>query len=682
MDQRDRLFADIAARLELLTREQIATCARLSDSAQKRLGDVAIELGFINDDEAQLIRAQETRALERLRPAAAPRTPSTLSGGAREERTAARIDPRSASSPAPAKAAPPAPAKAAPPPAPQAPISAKRGTVRAWQAPDQVAQGQIHVPRQSAAPPRGDAQPRREPASAPQAPAAQAAPRRRDGDTARLRAAQPSIDVFPLAEGADVAPVSAPLEAPAAAAPAAPAASRWSDGTLANTGTLIGTSPFASQLGAATTQPVEPAPAAAAPTPAAAPNKTLMQPFAAPAAAPAPAPQPAAAPPAHVAPVVHAAPAADAASPSAPPLKAAAQRPATATTPAESYLGRALALAIRHGASDLHAHSGAPLIMRVDGALRPLANDTPLNPEAAEKIIADITTDAQWAQLAQKGEVDFACEIPGLARFRVNVYRQHRGIDAVFRIIPLKPPTLAELGLPERLSRLTDYRTGMVLCTGPAGCGKSSTLAALLGSLVQSRADHILTIENPVEFVLPGGKALINQRQVIDHTTSFSRALRAALREDPDIIAITELRDRETMSLAISAAETGHLVLGTLHTGSAAQTIQRIISSFPADEQEQVRTMVAESLRAVVSQRLVPMASGKGRAVALELLMVNHAVGTLIREDKTFQIPSILQTGRAAGMIMLDDSLDDLVKAGTVTKEAAQRFAVRKERFN
>jgi twitching motility protein PilT len=198
---------------------------------------------------------------------------------------------------------------------------------------------------------------------------------------------------------------------------------------------------------------------------------------------------------------------------------------------------------------------------------------------------------------------------------------------------------------------------------------------------VQTRADHILTVEDPVEFVFTDGKALVNQRQIRDHTTSFARALRAALREDPDIIAITELRDRETMSLAISAAETGHLVLGTLHTGNAAQTIHRIVSSFDESEQEQIRVMLSESLRAVVSQRLVPMASGKGRAPALEILMVTPAVSNLIREDKTHQLPSVMQTGKAMGMLTLDDSLAELIAEGKVTPEAARRFAVKKERF-
>jgi twitching motility protein PilT len=367
--------------------------------------------------------------------------------------------------------------------------------------------------------------------------------------------------------------------------------------------------------------------------------------------------------------------------PSVRPLKASEQRPAVALEPKDSYLGRALAVAMRHGASDLHVHSGAPLLIRVDGQLHPLSGNSPLVAEAAEQIIAEITTDAQWTLLSQKGEVDFACEIPGLGRFRANVYREQRGLDAVFRIVPLQPPSLEQLRLPSRLARLTDFRTGMVLCTGPAGCGKSTTLAALLNQLVQTRSDHILTVEDPIEYVFSGGSALVNQRQVGDHTKSFSRALRAALREDPDIIAITELRDYETISLAISAAETGHLVLGTLHTGNAAQTIHRMVSSFPADEQEQVRVMLAESLRAVVSQRLLPLATGSGRVPAVELLMVNTAVSNLIREDKTHQLPSVMQTGKAAGMLTLDDSLGELIAAGTITADAARRVAVKKERF-
>ncbi|HEX7668678.1 MAG TPA: PilT/PilU family type 4a pilus ATPase, partial [Polyangiaceae bacterium] len=345
------------------------------------------------------------------------------------------------------------------------------------------------------------------------------------------------------------------------------------------------------------------------------------------------------------------------------------------------YLLRAVAFAVKHGASDLHVHSGASLIGRSSGRLLPFQGQKALSAEAAEKAIAQIVTDEQWNKLAADGEVDFALELPRIGRFRVNAYRQHRGMDIVFRILPPDPPHLEQLGLPNSLARLVDYRTGMVLCTGPAGCGKSTTLAALLNVIVAARKDHVLTIENPIEFVYRTGQAIVTQRQVGSHTMSFARALRAALREDPDVIAITELRDRETMGLAMTAAETGHLVMGTLHTGNAGQTIGRIINAFPAEEQGQVRATLSESLRAVVSQRLVPRADGNGRVIALEVLIVNVAVSNMIREGKEYQLGSIMQTGKSLGMLTLDDSLTELLSAGTIDKTQARRFAENKERF-
>ncbi len=345
------------------------------------------------------------------------------------------------------------------------------------------------------------------------------------------------------------------------------------------------------------------------------------------------------------------------------------------------FLVRALKFAMQNGASDLHVHTGSPLIARSNGKLLPFQNQKPFTPDVTEKAIAQVLTDEQWRELFRNGQIDFSLKVRGLGRFRANAYRQHRGMDIVFRILPPEPPSLADLGLPSSLERLVDYRTGLVLCTGPVGCGKTSTLAALLNVVVQTRHDHVITLENPVEFTFSGGQAIVTQRQVRTHTVSFARALRAALREDPDVIAITELRDRETMALALTAAETGHLVIGTLHTGNATQTVGRIVNSFPADEQAQVRSIVAESLRAVVSQRLVPRADGKGRVVALEMLMVNTAVMNLIREEKEFQLPSLMQTGKTQGMVMLDDSLADLVQAGTIDKQQARRFAENKERF-
>jgi twitching motility protein PilT len=355
-------------------------------------------------------------------------------------------------------------------------------------------------------------------------------------------------------------------------------------------------------------------------------------------------------------------------------------RPQTAPSKAP-YLNKVIEYALKQGASDLHVHSGAPLRARVHGTLRPIKEEHTISDRDAEKMIAQVMTDAQWQQLAREGQVDFAYEVAGLARCRVNAYRQHRGTDVVFRLIPLQPPSLEELGLPETLSKMTDFRTGLVLCTGPSGCGKSTTLAAILKRLIAERKEHVITVENPVEFVFESTSSWVNQRQLLDHTQSFSRALRAALREDPDVIAITELRERASIGLALSAAETGHLVLGTLHTENAGQTISRIVNAFPSEEQGHIRSMLSESLRAVISQRLVPRADGKGRVPAIEILICTTAVSNMIRENKTFQLPSVMQTGVSLGMVTLDSSLKALLDQGTITKEQARRFANAKEMF-
>jgi len=268
-----------------------------------------------------------------------------------------------------------------------------------------------------------------------------------------------------------------------------------------------------------------------------------------------------------------------------------------------------------------------------------------------------------------------------VGRFRASIYRQQRGVDGVFRPIPTHPPTLEQLGMPANLARLTSYHQGLVLVTGPAGCGKSSTLAALVNLINENRPDHILTVEDPIEYVHTSKRAVINQRQVVTQTATFASALRAALREDPDVIVIGELRDLETISLAITAAETGHLVMATLHTNNTIRTINRILDVFPPKQQPQIRAMVSESLRAIVSQRLVPTADGRRRVPALEILFVKPAISNLIRDQKTFQIRSILQTGRSEGMCLLDDSLLDLVKSGTITKEAARRICDDPKRF-
>jgi twitching motility protein PilT len=261
--------------------------------------------------------------------------------------------------------------------------------------------------------------------------------------------------------------------------------------------------------------------------------------------------------------------------------------------------------------------------------------------------------------------------VEGLARFRANIFRQQSGFDGIFRAIQPEPPTLEDLGLPQDLARFTNYHQGMVLITGPTGCGKSSTLAALVDLINEERKEHLLTIEDPIEYQYTPKRCIVNQRSVHRHTGSFARALRAALREDPDVIVIGELRDLETISLAMTAAETGHFVLATLHTGGAIRTLNRLIGSFPSNQQDQVRKMLSESLRAVISQRLVRKADGSGQTPALETLVVTKAVGNLIRENKTFQIQSILQTGAAQGMVMLDQSIRALVKSGTISREEA-----------
>ncbi|HXO29645.1 MAG TPA: type IV pilus twitching motility protein PilT, partial [Thermoanaerobaculia bacterium] len=368
-----------------------------------------------------------------------------------------------------------------------------------------------------------------------------------------------------------------------------------------------------------------------------------------------------------------------ASAPGAPaPTAAASVWPAIAAT-ATPWLGGAagqrqldavLALAVERGASDIHIHSGAPIGVRLVGSLVDL-DPQPLAPAVAARMIEEVLDDGQRAALDRHGQIDFAYSLPGRARFRANAYRQQRGLDAVFRSIPSQPPTLASLGLPESLARLADYNQGMVLITGPSGCGKSATMAALINIINHSRTEHIVTVEDPIEYIHPSRRGIVNQRQVGPHTASFARALRAALREDPDVIAIGELRDLETISLAITAAETGHLVLGTLHTNNSVRTINRMLGVFPPNQQGQMRTMISESLRAVVSQRLVARADGSGRVPALEVLIVTKAVANLIRESKTFQIRSILQTGAGHGMIQLDASLADLVRSGVVTRDEA-----------
>jgi twitching motility protein PilT len=336
-----------------------------------------------------------------------------------------------------------------------------------------------------------------------------------------------------------------------------------------------------------------------------------------------------------------------------------------------------LAAGVSQNASDVHLHAGGPLKQRRNGELQ--VTEESISSETVERLVSAALTPEQRQVLRDDGEIDFCLDITGVGRFRANAYRQQRGIDAVFRTISETPPTLEELGLPQELKKYTDFHQGMVLITGPAGCGKSSTLAALVNHINENRDDHILTVEDPIEIIHPSKRCLVNQRHAGHHTASFSRALRGALREDPDIIVIGELRDLETISLAMTAAETGHFVLATLHTANAVRTVNRMIGAFPSNEQDQVRAMLSESLRAVLSQRLVPTADGNSRIPALELLVINRAIGNLIRDEKTVQIRSSMQTGKAHGMYLLEQSLNDLVAESKITRETALLYAEEKK---
>ncbi len=340
-----------------------------------------------------------------------------------------------------------------------------------------------------------------------------------------------------------------------------------------------------------------------------------------------------------------------------------------------------LQAAVRYGASDVHIHMGHSATMRLQGKL--VSGNGPVySAEQTEADLLAILSSAQRESFLRTGDLGFAYEIPGVLRARAAYCRQQRGgMDGVFRLIPLELPTLESLRLPNDIARFATFHQGLVLFTGPTGCGKSTTMAGLLNLINTERNDHIITVEDPIEYVHPSKGCLVRQRQVVDHTQTFDHALRAALREDPDIIVVGELRDRETISLAISAAETGHLVYGTLHTNSAVRTINRILDVFPPDQAPQIRSMVSESLRGIVSQRLVPELNGKGRVPAIEILTVNLAVSNLIREGKTFQIGGLMQVGKSQGMCLLDDSLADYVGRGLISKEAARGLAEKSERF-
>jgi len=338
-----------------------------------------------------------------------------------------------------------------------------------------------------------------------------------------------------------------------------------------------------------------------------------------------------------------------------------------------------LAFSAKQGASDLHLSAGLPPMIRVDGDVRRI-NLPALDHKQVHALIYDIMNDKQRKDFEEFLETDFSFEVPGVARFRVNAFNQNRGAGAVFRTIPSKVLTMEDLGMGEVFRKITDVPRGLVLVTGPTGSGKSTTLAAMLDYLNSNKYHHILTIEDPIEFVHESKKCLVNQREVHRDTHGFSEALRSALREDPDIILVGEMRDLETIRLALTAAETGHLVFGTLHTTSAAKTIDRVVDVFPAEEKSMVRSMLSESLQAVISQTLLKKIGG-GRVAAHEIMIGTPAIRNLIREDKVAQMYSAIQTGGSLGMQTLDSCLKGLVSKGLVSREAAREKAKTPENF-
>lgn len=342
-------------------------------------------------------------------------------------------------------------------------------------------------------------------------------------------------------------------------------------------------------------------------------------------------------------------------------------------------IGELLAFSVKNGASDLHLSAGLPPMIRVDGDIRRI-NVPPLDHKEVHDMIYDIMNDKQRKGYEEFMECDFSFEVPGLARFRVNAFNHNRGAGAVFRTIPSEILSLEQLNAPQMFKDISDYPRGVVLVTGPTGSGKSTTLAAMVNHKNETEYGHILTVEDPIEFVHESKKCLINQREVHRDTLGFNEALRSALREDPDVILVGELRDLETIRLTLSAAETGHLVFGTLHTSSAAKTIDRIVDVFPAAEKDMIRAMLSESLRAVISQTLLKKKGG-GRVAAHEIMIGTPAIRNLIRENKIAQMYSAIQTGQQFGMQTLDQNLLQLVKKGVVDRTEAMSKAVNKDSF-
>ncbi len=334
------------------------------------------------------------------------------------------------------------------------------------------------------------------------------------------------------------------------------------------------------------------------------------------------------------------------------------------------HVDQYLQLGRDYDCSDLHLPTCYPPAWRRFGQLSPIWEDhQPLSAEDTERLARSFLSQKEWDRLEEKGDIDFAYSTAN-GRYRASVVKQRLGLDLVFRIINDKIKTLEDIGLPlEHILPLTRYQNGLVLVTGSVGSGKSTTLAALVDFINRDREDHILTLEDPIEYVFGSKGCHVNQREVHKHTESFARALRGALREDPDVIMVGEMRELETIQLALTAAETGHLVLGTLHTGNAPRTLDRVLDVFPTDQRDQIRIMVSESLRGILSQQLVPRADGTGRVLALELLVNTPAVSNCIREGKTFMLPGVMQTGKNVGMITMDESLRQLYVKGLISKE-------------
>ena len=360
---------------------------------------------------------------------------------------------------------------------------------------------------------------------------------------------------------------------------------------------------------------------------------------------------------------------------SAAAAQAAAAASSPTAVPTSVKIETLLEACIKHGASDLHIQVGLPPILRVDGSLVPIPNTPILTTEIVDTLIFSTLDSMQRETLAKDKEFDYSFAFGEIARFRVNAFNEKGHLAAAFRLIPTKMPTIEELGMPQVISGFADYPRGLVLVTGPTGSGKSTTLAAIINKINSEKSVHILTIEDPIEFTHKSKRSLVAQREVHYDTYSFSRALKSALREDPDVVLLGEMRDLETISAAITIAETGHLVFATLHTNSAAQSVDRMIDVFPAEQQPQIRSQLAGILMAVCSQRLVP-AIGGGRVCAAEIMVANTAIRSIIREGKTHQLDTAIQTGASEGMQTMDRTLAKLVQQGTVTYDSAREYAV------